>query len=85
MASSSNKKQIFNSTKDRDVITSAAPGVKVMGYKCGNPECYVRETEVPLKACATCKSMRSVADKFIKFHCGQLIGFHHLGTQVLFP
>lgn len=54
MAASSKKKQVFDSGKDRDVITSR-PGAKAMGHKCANPECYVREIEVPLKACAKCK------------------------------
>ncbi|KIM37013.1 hypothetical protein M413DRAFT_448743 [Hebeloma cylindrosporum] len=57
MASSSKRKEVLSTGKDRDVIT-APPGGKTMGYKCGNPECYVRAIEVPLKACAKCKTIR---------------------------
>jgi len=65
MAASGKKKQVFDTGRDRDVIT-ARPGAKAMGHKCRNPECYVRAIEVPLKACAKCKTIRSVAFAFIQ-------------------
>jgi len=67
MAASSKKKQVFDTGKDRDVIT-ARSGAKAMGHKCGNPQCYVRALEVPLKACAKCKTIRSVAVAFMEIH-----------------
>lgn len=66
MAAPSKNKQVFDTGKDRDVIT-ARSGAKAMGHKCGNPECYVRAIEVPLKACAKCKTIRSVAVTSMKF------------------
>ena len=73
MAASGKKKQVFDTGKDRDVIT-ARPGAKAMGHKCGNPECYVRAIEVPLKACGKCKTIRSVAFGFTEIgsHSDQL-------------
>ncbi|KAF8956236.1 hypothetical protein BDZ97DRAFT_1852863 [Flammula alnicola] len=54
---SSKKKEVAANDKDRDASSQAAR-TRVVGAKCGNPECYARQSEVTLKACSRCKSMR---------------------------
>ncbi|KDR79804.1 hypothetical protein GALMADRAFT_241889 [Galerina marginata CBS 339.88] len=51
--SSSQKKGTSSKEEDPNVIAG-----KKLEKKCGNPECYARQREIELKACARCKSMR---------------------------
>lgn len=53
------RKQEFAKDEDEDVIVRP-PGGRTLGQKCGNPQCYVRASEVTLKACAKCKTVRYV-------------------------